>query len=207
MVKGMAKGIVTIADNSSMLIETDYILHNPVSVTHPKIFEFIFSITDGIKGAKIGSEFRKESGIGVCPGSRIGVVRMEDIWFEPVEGHTGKEGNSIVDFGGVCTECVRPVIEVQLQGNDKRLQFPWVRAVEHVRLLDLGADWTWRRVSDLVGQAAEEIHEIHHEVGVIRKVVRGRRITTRSAGTAGTARATWVGWTTGRTVGLPRFPG
>ena len=56
-VKSMAEGIVTIAYDSSVLIETDYILHNPVSVTHSKIFEFIFSISNGVKWTKVSLEF------------------------------------------------------------------------------------------------------------------------------------------------------
>ena len=125
-VKSMVEGIVTIAYGSSVLVEMDYILHNPVSIMHPKVFEFIFSISDGIEWTKVSPEFRKEGGIGICPSRRIGVVRMEDIWFKPVEGHTGEERDHLVDFGGVHVECVRPVIKVQLEGNNEHLQFPWV---------------------------------------------------------------------------------
>ena len=56
-VKSMAEGIITIAYDSSVLIETDYILHNPVSIMHPKVFEFIFSISDGIEWTKVSPEF------------------------------------------------------------------------------------------------------------------------------------------------------
>ena len=56
-VKSMAEGIVTIAYDSSVLVETDYILHDPVSVVHPKIFEFIFSVPDGVKWTKVSPEF------------------------------------------------------------------------------------------------------------------------------------------------------
>ena len=55
-VKSIAERVITIAYDSSMLVETDYILHNLVSIAHPKIFEFIFSISNGVKWTKVSPE-------------------------------------------------------------------------------------------------------------------------------------------------------
>ena len=112
------------------------------------------------------------------------MVGVEDIWFKQVKGHTREERDSVVDFGGVHVECVGPVIKVQLEGNNECLQFLWVQAIEHIRFFDFGMDWPWRRVVDLIAQAAEEVYEFDHDAGVIIATVSG--ITTRSS------RATWI---------------
>ncbi len=70
-VESMAKGIVAVANLGGILIELNHILHDLVSVTHPEMFEGIFSISDGVEGTKVGSEFLKERSVGVLPCWRI----------------------------------------------------------------------------------------------------------------------------------------
>ncbi len=145
-VESMAKEIVAIANLGGILIELNHILHDSVSVTHSEMFEGIFGISDGIKGTKVGSEFLKEHSIGVLPCRQILWIRAEDIWFKPVESGAGEEGNGIVDFVGICRKCSGSVIKVQLEGDNESLEFLRVRAVESIRLFDLGVDIVRSRV-------------------------------------------------------------
>ncbi len=141
-----AKGIVAVANLGGILVELNHILHDSVSVTHPEMFEGIFGISDGIKGAKVGSEFLKERSIGVLPCRQIPQIRAEDIWFKPVESGAGEEENGIVDFVGIRCKCSGSVIKVQLEGHNESLEFPQFGAVESIRLFDLGADVVRSRV-------------------------------------------------------------
>ncbi len=70
-VESMAEGIVAITNLGCVLVELDHILHDSVSVMHPEMFQGILGISDGIKGAKIGSEFIKEGGVRVLPCRRF----------------------------------------------------------------------------------------------------------------------------------------
>ena len=126
------------------------------------------------------------------------MVRMEDIWFKPVEGHTREERDSIVDFSGLYTESIGPVIKVQLEGNNECLQFLWVQAIKNIRFLDFGMDWPWRRVVNLIAETMEEVYKFEHEAGVIIARVSG--ITTRSSRSAWSSRATGIRWATRRAV-------
>ena len=56
-VKSVTEEIITIAYDSSVLVEMDYILHNLVSVMHLKIFKFIFSISNSVKWTKVSPKF------------------------------------------------------------------------------------------------------------------------------------------------------
>ncbi len=66
---------------------------------HPEMFEGILSISNSIERAKISLKFIKEGGIGVLPCRQIPWVWAEDVWFKPVKGSAGEEGDGIVDFG------------------------------------------------------------------------------------------------------------
>ncbi len=148
-VESMAKGIVAVANLGGILIELNHILHDLVSVTHPEMFEGIFGIfgiSDGVEGTKVGSEFLKERSVGVLPCRQIPRIRAEDIWFKPVESGAGEEGNGVVDFVGIRHKCSGSVIKVQLEGHNESLEFLWVRAVESIRLFDLGVDVVKSRV-------------------------------------------------------------
>ncbi len=145
-VESMAKGIVAVANLGGILIELNHILHDLVSVTHPEMFKGIFGISDGVKGTKVGSEFLKERSIGVLPCQQIPWIRAEDIWFKPVESGAREEGNGVVDFVGIHRKCNGSVIKVQLEGHNESLEFLRVRAIESIRLFDLGADIVRSRV-------------------------------------------------------------
>ena len=145
-VESMAKGIVTVANLGGILIELNHIFHDSVSVMHPEMFEGVLSISNSIERAKISLKFIKEGGIGVLPCRQIPRIRAEDIWFKPVESGAGEEGNGVVDFVGIRHKCSGSVIKVQLEGDNESLEFPWVRAVESIRLFDLGADVVRSRV-------------------------------------------------------------
>ncbi len=110
------------------------------------MFEGIFSISDGVKGTKVGSEFLKEGSIGILPCRQIPRIWAEDIWFKPVESGAREEGNGIVDFVGIRHKCSGSVIKVQLEGHNEILEFLRVRAVKSIRLFDLGADVVRSRV-------------------------------------------------------------
>ncbi len=145
-VESMAKGIVAVANLGGILIELNHILYDSVSIMHLEMFEGIFGISNGVEGTKVGSEFLKECSIGVLPCRRILRVRAEDIWFKPVESSAREEGNGVVDFVGIRHKCSGSVIKVQLEGDNESLGFPWVGAVESIRLFDLGADIVRSRV-------------------------------------------------------------
>ncbi len=68
---------------------------------HPEMFQGILGISDGIKGAKIGSEFIKEGGVRVLPCRQIPQIGTEDVWFKPVKSSARKEGDGVVDFTGI----------------------------------------------------------------------------------------------------------
>ncbi len=73
-------------------------------------------------------------------------VWAEDVWFKPVESGAREKGNGIVDFVGIRCKCSGSVIKVQLEGHNESLEFPQVRAIESIRLFDLGADVVRSRV-------------------------------------------------------------
>ncbi len=145
-VESMAKGIVAVANLGGILIELNHILHDSVSIMHSEMFESIFSISDGIEGTKVSSEFLKECSIGVLPCRQISRIRAEDIWFKPVKSGAGEEGNGIVEFVGIRHKCNGSVIKVQLEGDNESLEFPRVGAIKSIRLFDLGVDVVRSRV-------------------------------------------------------------
>ncbi len=145
-VESMVKGIVAIANLGGILIELNHVLHDSVSVVHPEMFEGILGISDGIKRTKVGSEFIKESGIGVLPCWWIPQIWVEDVWFKPVKGSAREKGNGIVDFVSIHCKSSGSVIKVQLKGHNESLEFPRVGAIESIRFFDLGADVVRSRV-------------------------------------------------------------
>ncbi len=146
VVESMAKGIVTVANLGGILIELNHIFHDLVSVVHLEMFEGVLGISDSIERAKISSKFVKEGGVGVLPCRWIPWVWAEDVWFKPVEGGAGEEGDGIVDFVGIRRKSSGSVIKVQLEGDNESLEFLRVRAIESIRFFDLGADVVRSRV-------------------------------------------------------------
>ncbi len=136
-VESMVKGIVAVANLGGVLVELNHILHDSVSVVHPEIFEGILSISDGIKGTKVGLEFVEEGDVGVLPCRWVLRIWGEDVWFKPVEGGARETGNGIVDFTGICCKCGGSVIKVQLEGDNESLEFPQVGAIKSIRFLTL----------------------------------------------------------------------
>ncbi len=145
-VEDMAKGIVVVADLGGVLIELNHVFHDSVSVMHPEMFESILGISNGIKGTKVGLEFIEESSVGVLPCRQIPRIWVEDVWFKPVKGGAGEKENGVVDFTSIRRKSSGSVIKVQLEGNNKSLEFPWVGAIKSIRFLDLGADVVRSRV-------------------------------------------------------------
>ncbi len=142
----MVKGIVAIANMGGILVELNHVLHDSVSVAHLGMFEGILGISDGIKRTKVGSEFIKESSVGVLLCRWIPQIWAEDVWFKPVKSGARKEGDGIVDFVGICRKSSGSVIKVQLEGHNESLEFPQVGAVKSIRLLDLGVDVVGSRI-------------------------------------------------------------
>ncbi len=145
-VESMAKGIVAVANLGGIFIELNHILHDSVSIPHLEMFKGILSISNGIEGTKVGSEFVKEGSIGVLPCRRILQIWVEDLWFKPVEGSAREERNGIVDFTGIRCKSSGSVIKVQLEGDNEILEFPWVGAIKKIKFFDLGADVVRLRV-------------------------------------------------------------
>ncbi len=146
VVEGIAEGIITVANLRGILIKLNYILHDLVSVMHPKMFESILSISDGIKRTKVGLEFIKECSIRVLPCWQISQIWMEDIWFKSVKSSAEKKRDGIVDFTGICCKCSGSVIKVQLEGDNESLEFSWVQAIKSIRFFDFGVNVVGSRI-------------------------------------------------------------
>ncbi len=145
-VEGMAEGIITVANLRGILIELNHILHDSVSIIHLEMFKGIFSISNGIERTKVVSEFIEKCGIGVLLCQQIPQIRMEDGGCKPVKSSARKEGDSILDFAGICCKSSGSVIKVQLEGDNKSLEFLQVRTIKSVQFFDLGTDGVRSRI-------------------------------------------------------------
>ncbi len=146
MVESMMEGIIAVANLGGVLIELNHILHDLVFIGHLEMFQGVLGISNGIKGAKVGSEFIEESGIRVLPCWQIPWIWMENVWFKPVKSSARKERDGIVDFIGIHHKCSESVIKVQLKGDNESLEFLQVRAIKSIRFFDLGADVVGSRI-------------------------------------------------------------
>ena len=117
--------------------------------SHDEVCEGGFSIPDGVVGAKVDFELIDES-IEI-PHPMCGVGGVHKTRFKPTHRGAVQVREDEEDFLLVVEECMGTVSEVEVAGDQKTAEFPWVRTVESIGVADFGFFGSWGGRRSLVG--------------------------------------------------------
>lgn len=95
--------------------EFNDVLVNPLILVHVEVFDVRFCVTDGVVGAKVGSEFFLELREVVKPEGNFILVFIEDIVLKPFECRSFEIGKGIIYPGQIRSEFLQTVAETELE--------------------------------------------------------------------------------------------
>ena len=120
-------------------VELDHILSDMLTILHGQVVELVLCISDRVMQTKVCLEFQDELLVVFHPElMEVGVIHMEEVWFEPLQGGTLEVGLCKGHFGAVLSECLRVILEVKLILHQENPEFVGISPIKLVWFLDFG---------------------------------------------------------------------